>query len=946
MLKKACMWLTLMLAVLAVGYAQSSQTGSLIGTVTAEDGTTIPGVTVTAASSAIVIGKLTTVTNENGIFRFTNLAPGVYEITFQLEGFRTVIRKDVRVNAMQTYTINVGLRQEAIQEAIVVTGKGPTVDTQRQTRAANWDTEFLKSLPAARQLNNFVNMSPGMIGLSAHGGATMDNSVNLDGVNVIDPATGVQNVTFGLDIMDEISVQTGGLSAEYGSVRGAMVNVVTKSGGNKFSGTGSFYFNHESLQGDNKKGTVLEGQSYSGVARELEPALSIGGPIIKDKLWFFLSGSYNISEVYTEGFPYNNPQGKFAIKTKIPMPFGKLTFQPNQQNKFVFSLNYNDRLLDHRFADRYHTLNNTVKQTTPTKTINAQWTRYFGNNLYANFKLGFVDFAMKLDSNSVKPVYYQYLTFQYLDNGGAWRTNDHYIRKRYNANVDATTFIDNFMGTHELKVGGEAQIGRTSWLVYGESDPVTGAHWNTFYGPYWWYGLVLYNGGFDRKDNMDDYFMFLQDTWRVNRHLTLNLGLRLEYNSIVWPKQGNPGEGDITLPGALSNRTFNRTITSNMKVMDWLTLAPRVGLIYDLFGDSKTLLKASWSRYTMPNQVGWVNVAHKNGWVGYFTMLDPITGEPQVGSEWMWASPSTTQVDYTAADGTEYKLKAPYVDELTLGAERELFTDWSASVRYLRKWDRRLIHAIDAKKLDADKLMATGELDWSKAYTTKTAVDPYDNKTVTFYNRLVSATELHIVNPPGAERNYEGVEITLNKRFAKGWALNTSYVYGKGTGLIDQGRTGGSLGTSNLFADPNAHINAYGVLDLDARHQFKVQGLLKGPLGINISGYYRYLSGGVWARTVSSSRLGVSLNQTAVTIWAEARGSRRLPPTSQLDLRLEKAFKIGGLTLSAFADCFNVLNRGVATSVWANSSNPTWPFERMMTINNPRLFQLGARFEF
>jgi len=305
---------------------------------------------VTAASSSLVIGKVTGVTNENGVFRFSNLAPGSYEITFQLEGFRPVIRKDVRVQALTTFTVNISLKQEAIQEAIVVTGKGPTVDTQRQTRATTLDAEFLKSIPAGRALNNFVNMSPGMVSLSAHGGADMDNSVNLDGVNVIDPATGLQNVTFGLDIMDEISVQTGGLSAEYGSVRGAMVNVITKSGGNKFSGSGSFYFNHEKLQGNNKKGTVLEGQSFSGTHREMEPAFSIGGPIIKDKLWFFLSGSYNLQETFAEGFPYTNPTAKTVIQIKVPMPYGKVTFQPNQQNRIILSYSGDRYKNDHAQA--------------------------------------------------------------------------------------------------------------------------------------------------------------------------------------------------------------------------------------------------------------------------------------------------------------------------------------------------------------------------------------------------------------------------------------------------------------------------------------------------------------------------------------------------------------------------------------------------------------------
>lgn len=946
MLKKAWLLFTCVLVVASIGYAQSSQTGALMGTVTMEDGSVVPGVTVTASSPALVIGKVTAVTNENGAFRFANLPPGMYEISFQLEGFGTIIRKDIRVSAMQTFTVNAKLQLQSVQETIVVTGQGPTVDTQRQTRAAGFDIQFLKSLPAPRNLNSFVNMAPGMLnapdgsGSSAHGSATMDNSYNLDGVNLGDPATGVANVSFGLDIMDEISVQTGGLSAEYGSVRGAMINVVTKSGGNRFSGVAAFYFNHEKLKGNNKIGTVLEKEGMTGNHLEFEPSLSIGGPVIKDKLWFFASASYNQTQSYAIGFPYNVENPNTIIKIIQPLPYVKLTFQPNQQNKFILSYNYSDRLNNNRNADRYHTENNTVSQTTPTHVVNLGWNHYFNDNMYANFKVGMTKFNMSLDSNLDAPFYYDIYTYRYMDKGGAWRTQDHNLRDRYNVNADATTFIDNFLGTHELKVGGEAQLARVTWMVYGKADPISGAHYNAMLDENtYYYGLVLAGNGFDRKDNMDDYFGFVQDTWRVNRHLTVNLGLRLEYNSLSWPVQGE--SGPIHLPGALSNLVVNRGITDPITGLSWTTLAPRAGLIYDLFGDSKTLLKASWSRYTMANQTGWINTAHPNGWVGYLTMLEP-DGTPIIGSEWVWSVPAAIKIGYK-----DYKLKAPYTDELTVGVERELFTDWSASVRYIQKWDRNLIHAVDAAQLDIDKLMTTGELDWSKNWIAKTGTDTFDGSTVTFYSKLnLSKIEQYIVNPPGADRDYQGVEFTLNKRFSHGWALNTSYVYGKGTGLISQGRGSAALGTSALFTDPNAHINAYGTMDLDARHQFKVQGMLAGPLGINLSGYFRFLSGLTYTRQISSNRLGISIKQTPVTIYAEERGLRRLPDIKLLDLRLEKTFKISNFSLSVFADCFNVFNEGVAATVWSNSSNKAYDFERMMTINNSRVFQLGTRIEF
>jgi hypothetical protein len=256
---------------------------------------------------------------------------------------------------------------------------------------------------------------------------------------------------------------------------------------------------------------------------------------------------------------------------------------------------------------------------------------------------------------------------------------------------------------------------------------------------------------------------------------------------------------------------------------------------------------------------------------------------------------------------------------------------------------------VDAAQLDIDKLMSTGELDWSRNWTSKTVVDPYNGQTLTFYEKInLTASELHIVNPPGLNRDYDGLEVVLNKRYSKGWQLHISYVYAKSRGLLTTTRTDESLGgaVAGFFQSPNAHTNAQGTLPLERRHQLKVEGLVNGPFGISLSGYFRYLSGLPVTRLVSNYYLGLPLKQN-VTIYAEERGHTYLPAVIQLDLRLEKSFQISPIRLAVFADCFNVLNRGVATAMWMNSSNlTTSKYLQMTAINDPRIFQLGAKFEF
>lgn len=942
MLKKfLSAWAILCLAGLA--FAQTSQTGNIVGRVLSPEGEGLPGVSVTITSPAMIIPSRAIVTGENGAFRFASLAPGDYQMTFELEGMKTVIRKGVKVAVAQTVTIDITMEMKTIEESVTVVGQSPTVDRLRTTRPANIDKIFLQSLPAPRNLNTYVNMAPGVDGLSAHGGSTMDNAVLLDGVNIIDAATGVQaaGANFGLDIMEELAVQASGLTAEYGSVRGAVINVVTKSGGNKFSGSASFYLNHEKLKGVNTKGTPLEG-SKGGNKLEYEPIITLGGPIIKDKLWFFMNGSFNNSERFVAGYPGNCAPGtEKPIKTFIPYPFMKLSFQPGENDKFTLSYNFSTTVTDDSGASKFASESVTQERRAPGHIFNFQYTKFFSSNFFANLKYGMVLYQLLLNGKGSEAQMVQNNTG--ISSGNSWRNHDLYTRNRFQFNADATMFIDNLAGTHELKFGGEIQYAHTTWDIYGVNDPVTGGCYNLLIGDDYYYTLILKNNGFKRVDNMVDYAGFVQDAWSITRNLNLSLGFRLEYNSIVYPAQ-NTEEGPIEFLG----KTYNRSIPESIKMYSWVNLAPRLGLIYDLFSDGKTLFKASWSRYIIPNQIGFINLAHPNGWFGYYQYLNP-DGSAIPGKIALWAMPGGFQNGGAQVGYKDHELKAGYTDELTVGVEKELFPEFSIGARYIRKWDRNQPNMVDAAQLDIDKLLSTGELDWSKNWTSKTVVDPYNGQTLTYYERInLTATEIYIINPPGLDRDYDGFELTLNKRYSRGWALNVSYVYAKSRGLLTTTRTDESLGgaVAGFYQSPNAHTNALGALPLERRHQVKVEGLVKGPFGLNLSGYFRYLSGLPVTRTVSNNYLGLKLKQN-VTIYAEERGHTYLPPVVQLDLRLEKTFRFKPITVGVFADCFNVFNRGVATGMWMNSSNlTTYEYKEMTAINDPRIFQLGARIEF
>ncbi|MCP5107449.1 MAG: TonB-dependent receptor [bacterium] len=944
MVKKLFVFFVSLLFVVSVCYGQTGLTGTINGTVVDPDGTALPGITVTLESSALVLGKMTTVTNAAGMYRFLALSPGAYQLTFVLEGMNTLVRKGIVVRASKTASVDVQMQLKSVQEQIVVSGQAPTVDRQSTSGVASMDIEFLKLIPARRDIGDYFNMAPGVTGDTAHGSSTMDNSYNLDGVNVGDPATGMDFVSYGMDIMEEISIQSGGLSAEYGSVKGAVINVITKSGGNQFSGTASFYYDHESLQSENTKGTVLydpDGNSEkTGRKFSMEPVLTLGGPLVKDKLWFFTNLSMATQETYAPGYPHDGTEDLPADQKQY-FPYLKFTYQPNQKNKFILSWNYSDRIRNHRGADRFESVESTVKQNTPTHVFNLHWTKTFGDNFFGNIKFGMVKFNMNLDAKQPGTFFENYTTS--FGTGSAWRNKDDNWRDRYQVNLDGTTFVDDFMGSHEIKFGAEMQMAKVRWLIETATDtagvPAYAIMAPEFFGePGYWYGYYI--NGFDRQDDMLDFAVFFNDVWNITNNLTMQIGLRYEYNSIVWPKQ-NVDAVSFEKFGV----TIDRAIPESVTATKWSNLVPRLGLIYDLFSDGSTLFKASYSRYVQPNQIGWTNSAHTNGWFATSGYLDHNSGEYLPGLEFPMWFPSTMSVGYNNQD-----LIAPIGTEVTVGIERELWEDWSVSARYIKKWEKDLIHIVDAAELEIDTLLDTGELVW-KDYEEVQLYDPFSGENVTFYNNLNPGRvpEEYIINPPDADRQYDGFEFTLKKRYSHGWSVQMSYVYGNSRGLISTTRGGESLGTSGYFANPNYHINADGRFPRERRHQLKVNAVVKGPWGINLGTYIRYLGGRRYTRTVSSDYLGYTgiLNQDNVVVFAEQRGSQGYPNRLIVDLKFEKAFRFGKFQLKMFADIFNLFNDNTITAFkTVNSSHPFYNYLEESDLVDPRVIRLGAKIEF
>ncbi|MFX0198146.1 MAG: carboxypeptidase regulatory-like domain-containing protein [Candidatus Hodarchaeota archaeon] len=923
---------------LSPSLAQITQAGALFGRASDQDERPLAGITIAIKSNVIILREMSTKTNEQGIYRFPSLPPGLYDIRFIAPGLKEVHFKEVKVDVGKTTVIDAILFPESIEEEVIVEGMAPTVDPKSNKQAFNLNLESLTNLPSPRTLDDYFNMAPGIIAestefgpmSSAHGSAISENTFNLDGMNLNGPTQGTQLIEFGTDIMDEISIQSGGLPAEYGDTTGAFVNVVTKSGGNKLSGSLSFYYSHYKWQSTNTNGTVLEGFE-SGYKYSLEPGITVGGPIIRDRLWFFGNLSFDKREKIVPGYPSGQPNEISADEFR-PYPFLKLTYQPNQKHRLSLSYNFSDFRQNHLFADKFHTENATMKYDQPTHLLAFLWNWFYSDDFYASLKLGYYFGEKNYKAKTQLPALIDIATGMMSQN---YSTDDLYNHRRFQLNLDGTYFEDDFIGSHELKLGAEISSlhnfgDHTFYYDPGNQMtinftylgvPIMGAH----YEPVHWKFLST------------NLFFYAQDTWMLTKRIVLNLGLRFGYQIARIPAQ-NEAEGPQTFLGT----TFNRSVEEPFSPFARTTLSPRLGLIYDITGDGRTLFKASFSEYIHANNINEFYIANPNTGFWYFQALSPDY-EPISGAYFNVNFPVAAKVGYG-----DYKLKAPRTDEVIVSLERELFENWSFSIRYIKKWARNLFAAVDAGQLDMDKLLSDGYLIWTN-WEQVNFVDPYDGKQKYFWNqKAILPGDLYIVNPPGQKRKYDGLEVTLRKRYSEGWALTASYVLQHSRGLkgTDYWSANQWMWPDSLYRNPNVHINAVGRFMLDKRHQVKIFGFVEGPYGVHLSGVFRYLSGLRYTRTVSSTDLGIALSQGDTVIFAEQKGSRGLPALVILDLRIEKAFNLNRFRFSIFMDAFNILNGNSATSVVETSSSPTLNFEEMVMIQDPRLIRIGFRFEY
>ncbi len=936
------------------------QTGSIQGTVKDSSGAVLPGVTVEAKSPQMV-GAATAVTDGQGIYRFPALPPGTYTITATLQGFTPGKVDSATLALGQLLSVNVTLSVGTVSETVQVKGEAPLIDTKQNATFSTIQQEAIDRIPKGRDFQTILKTAPGAQDESKAGGTQVDgasgteNRFILDGMDTTNPSNGLSGKTLLLDFIQEVQVKSSGYNAEFGGATGGVVSAITKSGSNAIRGQfGSYYqtnkggfigdirkFNRYDPYDSNKttKNYQIPDQPYS----RWEPLGDIGGPIFKDKLWYWVGADYTKVNNHEDVTFYSDPkrvQRSFDWWSNNKYVNYNLTTQLTNNMRLKFA-GQNQRNGNRKTAPGLQPIGYTFPDgtvaTTPYSTATQKWnadgsinqddynTRwvksgsnslndvYSGNldwvvtsRLFVNVSTGYyksnswspdefrgnairhvfgsanADSTMTTAGFPTVPSQYQQVN-GFSDNISSFGTvRDLYTRSFVNAN---TTFFKSGWGQHVFKAGTRFER-FTNDVLNGNAYPVITFYWgqkaknDAGVDMAGKYGYYVVNQtGTIGQVESNNWAFWLQDSWTVNSKLTLNYGARFE----------------------------NETIPSYKKAADALVIkfpfsdkiAPRAGFAYDVKGDGK------WKAY---GSYGWyytitpLNLARGSfggdHWVDYQWTLDTPdwasvnckegnTGCPGTFISSVDFRHSSNQVDQDLSayfnrpnmTGIDPAIRPPQTGEFTSGLDHELSPIMSIGVAYKHKWMTRTIEDMG--------IFYRGAEIWLIG-------NPGENYGVNMepaYPQFVT---------PGPRRNYDSVEVTLKRRLSNNWSGQISYMwsrlYGNYTGLAsgdEQGRTDSPNATrywDNTVQSYDKHAQiVYGLLPTDRPHVVKAQGTYDFKTGTSLGGFW-IIETGIPQTTVM--RMGGTVTTSGYPIFINDRGDLgRSPMLSQLDLVATQSVK-------------------------------------------------------
>ena len=926
----------------------ASSTGTIQGRVSDSSSALLPGVTVTASSPSM-IGMQTQVTNENGSFRFPAVPPGVYELTFELAGFRTVKRDGVEVSLGFTANVNAELALATLQETVTVTGDSPVIDTSATRVQQNFKLAQLESIPNGRDMWALLAATPGVImsnidiGGNRAGTQTGYRAYGLSGqvrtsVEGINTTEGTNGAGFYYDYgsFEEVFLGVAGQGAE-AATPGVQSNFLGKSGGNRFSGELYTDWYNNSLQGSNLSDIYTRPTSQGGygfreganeVLRYYDVNFNVGGPIKKDKAWWNFSWRRQFNAVEQPLFTFDQ-----SFDTWNQNPSAKVTYQLNQKNKIIGYYQWNMKEQPNRLPLGGYTYTDptqTSRQVSPSWVYKGEWNGTLSDRLYVEARWGDFGYYDPRYSNSDEEYFWRDTTLLVLTGAHAESQTD---RDRKQATGAATYFMDTKHGSHTFKFGGEI-YNETQWS--GRSQNVGGnvehiytnnaASQLVFGVP----TATCVCGRYASDDGqllvvnkLDQQDFFVNDTWSKGR-VTMNLGLRWDRYKGWMPEQSQPAftNGPVNVPA----QTF-----AGRDFYTWNNLGPRIGLTYDLANDGKTVIKASYGLFWHnpgPGVSADANPNQNNKTVTYTWTDRNGDRHYQLGEE----SPNPTATSLAGTIQLDSAITSPYSHDATVYVERQISSSIGARVGFVYKTEDDLItQYIPGRPIEAYTVPYTivdNGVDGLAGTADDGSIRLLGVPNTPDVNTKYPLTNV-TMNTPRFSR-YKTVEASMNKRLANRWAA----------------QVGGSYTMAHDF--PNNYPNNPNMpFDEDTtRWDFKLSGTYEAPYGLRVSPLVRHQAGANFARQIS---VGAGLATAAGAIYSgtinvEPLESRRHDNITVFDVRIDRGFRLGNtVRVRGFLDLFNITNSNSAESRTITTGTS---FLRPTAVLAPRTARIGARLSF
>ncbi|MEO8680490.1 MAG: carboxypeptidase regulatory-like domain-containing protein [Vicinamibacterales bacterium] len=980
----------------ATAHAQSAITG----TVKDSSGATMPGVTVEAASDVLIEKVKTAVTDGQGQYRISDLRPGVYTVTFSLPGFNNFKRDGFELASEFTATLNAELGVGTLNETVTVSGASPVVDVQSTTKSQVLNRETLDAIPTGRtiqgmgQLITGVSLNAPDVGgsramqqtyMSAHGAGSSQTTVQVDGlmVNGLDVDGAVQNY-FNSSMSQEMVYTTSGAAADVAG-GGVRLNMIPRDGGNSISGSLFLGYQQQSFQTDNLSQELKDKglKSTDGIDKLSNVEGAFGGPIKKDKVWYFVSArTFHLDTLPADTFVGIAGSGTATSAPKPGTEAGvdaqsinsvqaRVTWQISQSTKIAF---YNDRLAKNRGAAMTAGLdpatasivwNSPIYTTGSVKVSSAVSNRFM---LEGGFSTNYERYNTLYQAGIEKVPFSAewYTTVNKSDTalGTSWNagaTQQGMYPDRFAASVSASYVT----GSHTVKFGLQDTWGR--YAQFRSSNGDLRANFNNGVA----FQAVILNTPVRFQDNLKaDLGIYGQDSWTINR-LTLNYGARWEYFASGIPEEKST-------PGRFSKeRTFGP-----IDMPTWTSIAPRAGVVFDLFGNQKTALKASFGKFMQAGTTGFSNsynpLALTTANVAWTDSNGDGVPQGELGCTYLTAGCELNLAQLPAGFGVANiatfapDIKRMYNLESSLSIQHELLPRVSVSAG----WYRRSYHNLRRR---------TNALQSFSDYTPFTLFSPIDGTPITYYN--VSAAKVSAVstvdeNATDRTMVYNGYEYNFNARLAHGISLF-------GGGMVERMLAN----VCDEKANPNLLLYCdQSQSGLPFRTQFKLAGSVPVGYGVTVSMAFQSLPGYLfgtsaqYALTGVSGPSGITTNNPpngAGTVWLISRTTRytACPGSSasqgcvvgnlvnpnmtvasmsvplvapmteygdrinQLDLSIVKTIKVKGMSIQPKFDYFNLLN--VAPSFSVRTLNyGTAAYKQPSSVLNGRVFQLGAVVRF